>query len=111
MSGLVFAILAAMLLGSFYPVIKVNYDRSFASAMLIPVLVCATAVCYVLAIHIGWWTALAYPLLYVVGTMLISPISSGESLGKLLFGGWIWAIACASVLMSILAVVAEVLAE
>ena len=98
------AALPAISVGAFWPTLKVNFAASFANRFLIPAFLVAAADCFVLAVSLGWWTVLAYPLLALVGAVAISTFTSGRHLGKIILGGGIWLVGSLAVLLAVAAV-------
>lgn len=102
--ALSFAALSAIGVGAFWPTLKVNFEASFAKRFLVPAFLVVAADCFVLAGSFGWWTALAYPLLALIGAAAISPFTSGRHLQKVILGGGIWLVAILAALLAVAAV-------
>jgi hypothetical protein len=103
------AALSAIGVGAFWPTLKVNFEAPFARRFLVPTFLVAATDCFVLAGVIGWWTALAYPLLAVVGAMVISPFTSGRHLQTVVFGGGIWLVGVLAVVLAVVALALRLL--
>ncbi|MEF8756375.1 MAG: hypothetical protein V5B60_20955 [Accumulibacter sp.] len=103
------AALSAVCVGAFWPTLKVNFDSSFSRRFLIPTFVVAAADCFVLAGVICWWTAIAYPLLALVGVIAISPFTSGRHLQTVILGGGIWLVGISAVVLVAVALALRVL--
>ena len=108
-AAFVLAAISAICIGAFWPTLKVNFEASFVRRFVVPVLLIAVANCFVLASAIGWWTALAYPLLALVGTICISPFTSGKHLQKVILGGGIWLLGIFALLLAVAGLILNML--
>jgi hypothetical protein len=102
--ALALASISALALGGFWPTLRVNFEHAFARRFLVPAFVVAAADCFVIAQSIGWWTALAYPVLAVSGAALIGVFTSGKHLKAVVFGGGIWIVGLLAAVLAVLAV-------
>lgn len=90
-------------LGAFWPALRVNFDAIFAKNFLIPTLAVATINCFILSKSIGWWTLGAYPLAFIVGSILIGRLTQGKHLKTIVLDGGLWLIGIASIALSVVA--------
>jgi Ca2+/Na+ antiporter len=98
-----FATGSIVALGAFWPALKVHFDAAFARKFLIPTLAIATINCFVLSGEVGWWTLLAYPLAYIIGSGFIGSLAQGKRLGTIIFDGGIWLIGATSIVLMVVA--------
>jgi hypothetical protein len=96
----ILSVVSIVALGAFWPALKVHFDPVFAQRFFIPVLVIATANCFVLSEEIGWWTAGAYPISYIVGSALIGNFTQGKHLKTIVLDGGLWLIGIACIVLA-----------
>lgn len=99
------ACISIILLGAFYPSLKINFEATFAKKFLIPVLGVAVLSCFTIAKQLGWWVTVIYPCLYIVGSALAGAIINGQKLKFFILDGGLWVIAVLALVLAVAAII------